>query len=88
MDDDRLLAAPLNAVGSPPGKDRKHGRPGAGVLVLARLVWPTRVVIVPATAVWVSDDRTCVEWRGHRSGATRKTWLPREDVRPALVYPR
>lgn len=85
---ERLLPAPLNAVAAPPGKDRKHGRAGAGALVLACFVWPTRVTIVPAVAVWFSDDRTCVEWRVHSTGRTRLTWLPRDDVRRTLNYPR
>jgi len=84
---ERLLQAPLNAVGAPPGKDRKLGRPGAGRLVLARLVWVNRTSIVPAVAVWFSSDRTCVEWRSHHGSPTRMTWLPRSDVRPHLLYP-
>ena len=86
-DSKRLLRAPLNAVGAPPGKDRKLGRPGAGRLVLARLVWENRTSIVPAVAVWFSSDRTCVEWRSHPGSPTRMTWLPRSDVRPYLLYP-
>lgn len=81
-----LLPAPRNALNPPPGKDRKHGRPGAGALVLARLVWPSHTMIVPAIAVWFSDDRTCVEWRSHPKGKPRKTWLPRNDVRARLLY--
>lgn len=90
MDDGahRLLPAPLNAVAAPPGKDRKHGRAGAGMLVLARFVWPSRVTILPAVAVWFSDDRTCVEWRSHPRGESRLTWLPPDDVKPALHYGR
>lgn len=84
---ERLLRAPLNAVGAPPGKDRKLGGPGAGRLVLARLVWASRTSIVPAIAVWFSSDRTCVEWRSHPGSPTRMTWLPRSDVRPHLFYP-
>ena len=87
-DGDELLSAPLNAVGAPPGKDRKHGRPGAGMLVLARLVWRNRVSIVPAVAVWISEDKVCVEWRAHSRSRPRMTWLAREDVRPRLLYPR
>lgn len=83
-----LLVAPLNAVGAPPGKDRKHGRPGAGMLVLARLVWRNRVSIVPAVAVWISEDKVCVEWRAHSRSLPRMTWLARQDVRPRLLYPR
>ena len=88
--DDRevLLPAPLNAVTAPPGKDPKHGRGGAGMLVLARLVWRNRVSIVPAVAVWISDDTVCVEWRSHARSRPRMTWLAREDVRPRLLYPR
>ena len=86
-DPEQLLSAPLNAVGEPPGKDRKRGRPGAGRLVVARLVWPSRTAIVPAVAVWFSDDRVCVEWRSHPGSPTRMTWLPRSDVRPRLLYP-
>ncbi|MCC6496319.1 MAG: hypothetical protein IT193_08670 [Propionibacteriaceae bacterium] len=86
-DEDRLLPAPLNAVGPPPGKDRKFGRAGAGRLVLVHLVWPGRSSIVPAVVVWFSDDRTCVEWRPHHGGPPRQTWLPRSDVRPRLDYP-
>lgn len=81
MDED-LLPAPRNSVRPPPGKDRKHGRPGAGQLVLARLVWPRGTVVVPAVLVWDSDEVRCVEWvsRGRR----RMTWLPRGDVRWSL----
>jgi hypothetical protein len=88
--DDRgeLLPAPLNAVTAPPGKDRKHGRAGAGMLVLARLVWRNRVSIVPAVAVWISEDKVCVEWRSHARSRPRMTWLAWEDVRPKLLYPR
>lgn len=57
--------APRNGLNPPPGKDRKHGRPGAGALVLARLVWTNRVDIVPAVAVWYSHDRICIEWRAN-----------------------
>lgn len=83
-----LLPAPLNAVSAPPGKDRKHGRAGAGMLVLAGLVWRNRVSIVPAVAVWISEDAVCVEWRAHSRARPRMTWLPREDVRPRLLYRR
>lgn len=82
-----MSPAPLNAVGAPPGKDRKHGRPGAGALVLARLVWHHRTDIVPAVLVWLSDDRACIEWREHRGAPARLSWLPRADVRPRLRYP-
>jgi hypothetical protein len=54
-------------------------------LVLARLVWANRIDVVPAVAVWFSDDRVCVEWRPHPRGTTRMTWLPRDDVRFRLV---
>lgn len=84
---EELLRAPRNAVGAPHGKDRKQGRPGAGRLVLARLDWGRQVSIVPAIAVWFSDDRTCVEWRTHPGSPARLTWLPRCDVRPRLLYP-
>lgn len=87
-DGEQLLPAPLNAVSAPPGKDRKHGRAGAGMLVLARLVWRDRVSIVPAVAVWLSDEKVCVEWRTHPRSRPRMTWLPRDDVRPRLLYPR
>ena len=85
---DELLVAPLNALGAPPGKDRKHGRPGGGALVLARLVWLDRVSIVPAVVVWFSSDRVCVEWRATSRSRPRLTWLRREDVKPRLIYPR
>ena len=81
-----MLLAPLNAVGSPPGVDRKLGRPGAGRLVLARLVWPTKTTIVPAVLVWSSGDRCCVEWRPAPGAQPRKSWLPRGDVRTSLTY--
>jgi len=87
-DGEELLVAPLNAVSAPPGKDRKHGRAGAGMLVLARLVWRNRLSIGPAVAVWISEDVVCVEWRMHSRSRPRTTWLPREDVRPRLLYPR
>ena len=87
-DSKELLVAPLNAVCAPPGKDRKHGRPGAGMLVLARLVWRNRVSIVPAVAVWLGEDRVCVEWRSHSRSRPRLTWLVRDDVRPRLFFPR
>lgn len=83
---ERLVSAPKNSVGSPPGKDRKYGRPGSGRLVLARLVWPGRVTIVPAVLEWVSSDRVLVEWRSAGASEARKTWLPREDVRFRLTY--
>lgn len=57
--------APQNAVSAPPEKDRKHGRAGAGMLVLARLVWSNRESIVPAVAVWISSKKVCVELRTH-----------------------
>ena len=87
-DDNKLLPAPLNAVGAPPGADRKDGRPGAGTLVLARMVWPSKVTIIPAIADWFSSDRTCIEWRQRPHSRARHTWLPKQDVRTALVYPK
>jgi hypothetical protein len=51
-------------------------------------VWRNRVSIVPAVAVWISDDKVCVEWRSHARSRPRMTWLAREDVRPRLLYPR
>jgi hypothetical protein len=50
-DDDRLYPSPRNAVRPPPGADRKDGHAGY-YLVLARLVWPTRTEIIPATVEW------------------------------------
>ena len=86
-DAEPLFPAPHNALNPPAGKDRKHGRPGAGTLVVARLVWAGHVEIVPATAVWFSNDRICIEWRTRPQGQARLTWLPRSDVRPRLRFP-
>ena len=73
---------------APPGKDRKHGYAGRA-LVLARLEWPRETVVIPAVAVWVSDDRICIEWEPHgRAGATRMTWLMKADVRTRMTLPR
>lgn len=85
-EDQWLLLSPSNSVGAPAGKDRKWGS-AARIQVLARLVWPTRVEIVPAVLIWISTDQVCVEWRTDpRSYQARQTWLPREDVRTRLVY--
>jgi len=83
--EDRLLPAPLNSVRPPPGKDRKDGHPAAYMhLVVARLVWPRSVQIVPGMLKWVSSDRVLVEWGS--AGRLRQTWLPACDVRRALTY--
>lgn len=74
-DDGRLYRAPRNSVGEP-------SRPTARAvdwLVLARLVWPREVVVVPAIARHVAEDRIHVEWQTER-GVRRRSWLPLGDV--------
>jgi hypothetical protein len=85
--EDRLYPSPRNAVREPIGKDRKFGR-SVRIAVVARLIWPRNTTIVPATVVWISDDRVCIEWLPRpESSTTRRTWLHKKDVRTRLTYP-
>ena len=70
-----IYPAPRNAVRE---HGRKRGYGGQNRLVLARLVWPSGAVVVPARLLWVDDDVVCVEWQRRR--VVRHRWIPRADV--------
>lgn len=76
MAEERLYRAPLNGVRDR-GRD-KSGYSGLGRLVLARLVWPSGAVAVPARLLWVDDDRVHIEWDS--GTVVRQSWIPRRDV--------
>lgn len=80
-DADRLFPAPRNSLGGPPpGVPRKgDGRIGNGQLVVARLVWPRYVELVPGRVEWLAGDRVLVEWQ--RGRVVRRSWLSRADVK-------
>lgn len=82
--DQRLYRSPRNAVGEPPGTDRKNGH-ASRYLILARLVFGHRTHIVPGWVEWTSDDRVCIEW-SPRPGHYRKTWLLKTDICNRIVY--
>jgi hypothetical protein len=81
-DPERLYRAPRNTISEPHGPHRGHN--GQGRLVLARLVWPSGVEVVPARLLWVDEDAVRVEWERH--GVVRRSWLRRGDVRRALRW--
>jgi hypothetical protein len=87
---DWRLPAPLNAM-DPPGAKVDVASAGSNrVRVLALLVWPRdRAQVVPAELVKWTHDRVLVEWwstPGARS--SRRTWLPRSDVKDSLRWVR
>jgi hypothetical protein len=81
-DSEQLYPAPRNSMSEPHGP--KRGYNGQHRLVLARLVWPSGIEVVPARLLWVDDDAVRVEWERH--GVVRRSWLPRADVRRALRW--
>lgn len=73
---ERLYPAPRNAI-SAPGRDRR-GTNGRDKLVLARLVWPSGPIVVPARLLWVDGAAAWVEWE--KGEVVRRSWIPTRDV--------
>jgi hypothetical protein len=71
-----LYPAPRNAISEPHGQHRGYN--GQHRLVLARLVWSSGAVVIPARLLWVDDDAVRVEWE--RRGVVRRSWLRRSDI--------